>query len=496
MKLSSNDILFLIVFSGFMVGVFLRSFFEIPLWVFAGLFVWVLVIFVISKSKQFLIFSFIGLIVFSLGVARFEIAETFNDREILDVYVEEKIVMSGIISQEVDLREKQQRIIVEIDSIEGVEFSKTKVLVSTDLYPRFEYGDLVEVEAKIRKPENFETDSGREFDYINYLGKDGISYTASFAKVSVVEKGLGNPVKRGLLKFKKTFLDAANRAVPEPESALLGGILLGVKQSLGDSLEQSFIDTGTIHIVVLSGYNVTIVAEAIVRAFAYVFSQTIGLSLGALSIVLFAVITGGGATVVRASLMALIALLARVTGRTNEITRALVVAAILMVLHNPYVLVFDISFQLSFLATLGLIYIAPIVEVWFKKIPKFFGFRQIVAATVATQIAVLPYLLYRIGTLSIISPIANVLVLPLVPPAMFFGFLAGMLEMVSGVVASPFAWIAYGLLHIKIRIVEILSGPSWSAITISKFSIIFVVVGYFLITWWLVLHYKNEYEKI
>jgi competence protein ComEC len=491
MKVFNRDIILLTVFSSFMIGVFVRSFIRIPLWVFVALLLWVFVVYLGSKRRDILMLVLIGLMTFSIGVARFEIDELKRNDSVLDLYVGEEIIFSGVVTEEPDVRERQQRLIVTLESVEGSEFDNLRMLVTTDLYPRFSYGDLIEVEAKIEKPENFVTDSGREFDYIQFLGKDRIFYTASFADVSLIDSGHGSWLRRQLFVFKGKFLNASNRIIPEPESALLGGILLGVKQSLGSDLQQAFVDTGTVHIIVLSGYNVTIVSDSIVKFFTYIFSQTVGLALGGFSIVLFALITGAGATIVRASLMALLAVLARATGRTTEITRLLALAGILMVMHNPYILAFDISFQLSFLATLGLIYISPLVEKWFQWVPTFLNFREIVAATIATQIAVLPYLLFRIGTLSIISPIANVLVLPLVPPAMLFGFLAGAFEMISSVIAAPFAWVAYLLLTMKIKIVELLSIPSWAAVSLPGFSIIFVILGYSLISFWLVLHYSN-----
>jgi competence protein ComEC len=248
---------------------------------------------------------------------------------------------------------------------------------------------------------------------------------------------------------KASFLDAIQRIIPDPESSLLGGILLGVKQSLGDDLEQAFIDTGTIHIVVLSGYNVTIVSEAIVKLFQSIFSERLALVFGSLGIGMFALVTGLGTTTVRASIMGLLGLLARVTGRTYDIVRALFLAGFGMVMYNPMTLAFDVSFQLSFIATLGLIMITPIVESWrlVRYIPTWIGLRSIVASTLATQIAVLPYMLYKIGTVSIVSPLANLLVLPVIPLTMGISFGAGLLEMIASFGGQPFSWFSFLLLH-------------------------------------------------
>ena len=137
--------------------------------------------------------------------------------------------------------------------------------------------------------------------------------------------------------------------------------------------------------------------------------------------------TGGGATVLRAAIMSLIALLARATGRTSSIGRTLILAGVLMVLQNPSILLFDPSFQLSFLASLGLIYISPIIE---KKTTLFINspiWREVFISTFSTQCAVLPLLLYQTGMFSVVSLPVNILILPIIPFTMLSGFIAGII---------------------------------------------------------------------
>jgi len=144
--------------------------------------------------------------------------------------------------------------------------------------------------------------------------------------------------------------------IPEPQVGLAEGLLLGVKQALGDELEVVFRKTGIIHIVVLSGYNVMLVVIFITYVLSYVLPYRARVPFGILAIVCFAVLVGLSATVVRASIMASLILFARATGRTYAVMRALCFAGVIMVLINPYLLVYDVGFQLSFLATLGLIF--------------------------------------------------------------------------------------------------------------------------------------------
>jgi competence protein ComEC len=424
---------------------------------------------------------------FILGSLRFDLKDVRQPKTILDTELETTISLSARVVSEPEYHPGHQRFVVEGTEEE----EKYKILVSTDRYPEFYYGDVVTVSGTLRKPENFITESGREFDYVQYLAKDEIYYSISFADIELVEGGEEKGFRSFLFSIKNSFLSAIARIIPEPESSLLGGILFGAKQSLGEETEQNFIDTGTIHIVVLSGYNVTIVSEAIVRNLEALLPKQLALSFGGFGIVLFALMSGATTTTIRAGVMGLLGLLARMTGRTYDIVRALCLAAFLMVLWNPYVLMFDISFQLSFIATLGLVVVTPLVEKWkfVRWCTPRFGIREILASTLATQIAVLPFLVYKIGTLSIIAPLANILVLPLIPLSMGVGFLASLVEALAHLGSTPISWISYGLLHYTIQVVDFLASFSWSAVMLPPLHILIVIFLYGLIGYWVI---KNK----
>jgi competence protein ComEC len=141
----------------------------------------------------------------------------------------------------------------------------------------------------------------------------------------------------------------------------LAGILIGAKENLSEKMLEDFRKTGVIHIVVLSGFNLSILAEFIIILLS-VFGRKISAIFGSISIILFAIMTGASATIVRASLMALLIILAKSFGRQTEALKLLFVAGFLMLVNNPMLLLYDPSFQLSFLATLGLIILAPKIQ--------------------------------------------------------------------------------------------------------------------------------------
>lgn len=300
----------------------------------------------------------------------------------------------------------------------------SKVLVKTARYPEWQYGDEVKVTGQLKLPEAFDTDTGRVFDYPKYLAARGIGLTVSFAQVELVNKS--RSWWRFIFLPKKYFTASVNRSINQPESALANGITVGEKQALSKDIQKAFQITSLSHIIVLSGYNVSIVGNSL---------SHFGSGIGIVGIILFGFMVGGGASVWRAVIMALIAVIGRRLGRTYDALRALIATALVMSAYNPLWLLYDAGFQLSFLATAGILIGTPWWQKKLVRVPERFGLRDTLAVTLGAQMAVLPLLLYLSGILSFTSIPANVLVVPLVPIAMFAVLIVG----VVGLVFSPAA---------------------------------------------------------
>ena len=255
------------------------------------------------------------------------------------------------------------------------------------------------------------------------------------------------------------------RVISEPASALLGGLVLGAKTSLGEELTLSFRRTGVSHIVALSGYNMTIVADTIMRFFSFL-PRVANTWLGVTGILLFSIMAGAGATVVRAAIMALIVIFARTRGNRYNMGRALVVAGFLMIVHNPRILVFDVSFQLSFLATLGILYGPPLFEPYFRWLTERWQLRSTAVTTTSAQAAVLPLILYKMGSLSLVALPVNILILPAIPATMFFGFLTGVTGFFSTLLSLVFAYPAYLLLAYELGVVELFAQLPFAALEV------------------------------
>ncbi len=367
-------------------------------------------------------------------------------------------VGNGIVSTEPDVRDSHVNLTIDVSAPKEL-----RLRVRVPSYPRFVYGEHIQVRGTLTLPRTFTSETGRTFDYPGYLMKDGVHYELRDARLTSTGVHEGNPIVARLYAMKTAWLDAVSQLIPEPEASLAGGIIVGAKQSLGERWLDRFRDTGLIHIVVLSGYNLTLVAYAIMFLLSR-FSPPVRLWGGVAGIVGFALMTGGGATVVRASLMAILALVALHLARPVAALRALALAAIAMVAWNPFVLLFDPGFQLSFLATVGLVLLTPRFERHLTWITKRGHMREIVAATFATQLAVLPLLLHSIGSVSVVAPLVNVLALPVVPLTMGVGFAAGLDGLVSHTLAAPLALIAHALLAYILALVDLFARVPYASV--------------------------------
>ena len=415
---------------------------------------------------------------FLIGFARFNLVDTHLDQEFV-FYKGGQVSVEGTISK--DPEERLGRVEYVVDDVVFTDADilfPQKILVRGERIPKFSYGDRVLWQGTLEFPEKFTTDTGRIFDYENYLKKDGITLVLSFARGTYVEEGNRNFIKSILYNIKHSYIEHIDRVVRVPESILVAGLLLGERGSFSNELTNDFRRVGLIHIVVLSGYNIAIISEYTLAVLRKKLRKNVALLCAALFIVLFALMVGGGATVVRASIMGLLVLLARSGSRRYNITRALTFALLLMIIWNPLVLLYDVSFHLSFLATVALIYVAPLVEKFFIKVPEKFGIREVVVATISTQIFVLPYLIYRMGEVSLIAPIVNVLVLPVIPLTMLFAFLVGFTGVFSTFISYIFSFVLTPLLSYIIFMTEFFAKLPLASIVLPEVSFICVLIMY------------------
>ncbi len=482
---------------GFISGIAFGSFISLNIWLYVSVALLGAIVFIykyFAGEEITLVINIVLVFIVSLlfGLVRMHFSD-LNRGSVLDQFANKNIVAVGTIISEPDVREANTKLTVKLHNIssgrETIQVSES-ILATVPIYPEYEYGDEIELKAFLVSPKNIVSDDGRVFDYQGYLRARSVWYVAQKVRATLVSHGNGNPIKSLLFKTKKNFTSSIGRVLPEPESSLMVGLLLGAKQSLGKDLLLKFQRAGVSHLVVLSGYNIAIVAESIMNALSLL-PKRIAFGGGVTSIILFTIFSGGGASAWRAAIMVLVALFAKHFNRDYKASRALGFAIVLMLAPNPLLLAFDPSFQLSVLATIGLVFMSPLVEKYFEKVPEKFGkylpLREIVSTTVATQITVLPFLIYNTGLVSLVSLPVNILVLGTVPITMFFGFLTGIVGFFSTYLSYIPALFSYILLKYQLTIIHIGANFPFGTIKLPAFSpeVLLLIYG-IIFAWFLV----------
>jgi len=386
------------------------------------------------------------------------------------------VEVTGIITDAPDIRLSSQHLIFTPDSVD------TDILLTVPRDTDISYGDKLKITGILKEPENFITSAGKEFNYKRYLANQNIYFIIKNPDIEIISQNNGNILKSYLFKLRNSFVKNIGKVILPPESDLASGLILGVRGGFDSDTRDEFISTGTIHIIALSGYNVTIVAEWIMKIFKIFFSQFVSIVFGIIVIILFIMMAGASSTSIRAGIMATIALFARMTGRNYDAGRALFIAALLMIVYDPRVIV-DISFELSFLATFGVLFITPKVINWVKFIPMKFGLRELFATTIAATLSVLPILLYSTGILSLVSLPANILILSFIPITMLFSFLVGIFGFITPILSFPFGFVAHLLLSYILFIIHFFASLSFASIIVPSFSIIFVIIIYMIMAY-------------
>lgn len=337
-------------------------------------------------------------------------------------------------------------------------------LVVTERYPEYFYGQKLRVVGKLSKK------------VTNSLQTN---FTLYYPAIQVVEEeeSLINQrqIRVILFRARQSVERLFSRLLPEPQASLLAGVVLGVKREMPENFLNNLRKTGTIHIIVASGYNLTVVAGLLIAVLAGRLRRQLALVVAFLGILAYTLMVGAEPPVVRAFLMASLTFLAQFLGREKEARLALAFSAMLMLLISPLIL-FDIGFQLSFLATAGILFLSSRWRGKFWQLPLVGeNFRTSLAA----QLGVMPVLLLNFGSISFLSPLINALVLPVIPLAMILGGLTvvlGWLPFLAQILAR-LAWVPLTYL---VKVVDWFASLPLASFTLERLPY-YWVVGYYLV---------------
>jgi competence protein ComEC len=363
------------------------------------------------------------------------------------------VVVEGTVDAYPDRRDKTTKLVVAAEAIE-VDGERRpiagRLLVQAELYPEFRYGDCLRLEGEIKAPGFIE-----DFDYGAHLERKAIYCVMSKPAMERLATDQGSPFWAALYDLKDRARLSLARMVPEPEASLLQGIVLGLKAAIPDPVYDDYNATGTSHIIVISGSNISLIARLFALAFGQLLGKRRAYWLTLAGIGLYVLLVGADAAVIRAGLMGSLYLTALHLGRRATAYVSLAASAVLLTAITPLAL-WDAGFQLSFAATLSLILFSPPLErlvegLLLRYLPpsKVAGslrtLNEALVATLAAQVLTLPLVAYYFGRLSLVSPLANLLILPVQPPIMALGGLAAALGSVPQLepVARVVVWLPW-----------------------------------------------------
>lgn len=473
--MSASKIFFYFCLS-FIGGIFISSFLFIPqaAWLIFAI-LGILLISVLWSYKKLVVIGFCILFAV-LGIWRHQTVDI--ESQIVNYnYTEQTITLIGLVSSEPDLRERAQRLTIKTDE-------KDKVLITTWRYPEYQYGDKLKITGKLESPPIFE-----DFNYRDYLRKDGIYSQMSWPEIEVIGSGHGNLIYKILFSFKDKFKTTARSFISSPQEGILEALVFGDEENIPQEWKDKLNFTGTRHITAVSGMNITIIASLLLS-----FALAIGLwrgqafYLSVFLLMLYILMIGAPSSAVRAGFMAGLFLLAQYWGRMSGAQRAVIFAASFMLFLNPLLLKLDIGFQLSFLAILGIIYLQPTLVDWFRKVPnhKFFPLRTTLSTTFSAQVFTLPILIYNFGYIPLISPLTNILIVPFLAPITILIFMFGLAGMIFWLLGLIFSWPTWLVLTYITKVIDISSQIPFASLTLKDISWVWLVISYLilgLLTW-------------
>ena len=439
----------------------------------------------IMKSK-WIILLFLVLI---FGIFRYVQSEIPKDVPTVRDAVHQSIRVQGIVSSEPSIQGMNQQIVINRVSIADHSVFG-RILIKLNAFTSVHYGDTVSLNCALQVPE-----PANGFDYARFLQAKGILATCEFPKfVDVV------PLKtfsfiRSVLSIKQNLVFQMNRLFPEPHASFLFGVVFGGNVGLDKDVQTDFSRTGTSHILAASGFNVSL--------FTFVFLGWIiqtplgkrrGIIVTAFLLFVYVVMAGASAAVVRAAILGAVILLGAFINRRASILNALLLAAVLILFFNPRVLLDDVGFQLSFVATAAILYLVPRLDKYFLFVPETFGMREALVGSLSAILLTLPIMFWQFGSISLVAPLVNLFVLPFIPIVMAVTLIALVVSIVwlpLGMIAAIPAWAGSWFM---LTIITLFSSLSIAYVPV-PFARVMAVLSAVILIACLLPHPKNSIDR-
>lgn len=397
-------------------------------------------------------------------------------------------VLQGVLAAPPDERDSYTNLYVRVERLSSIDapgFRTISGLLLAQVTPgeEWHYGDRLSLRGELVTPPE-----GDPFSYRDYLAVQGVYSLLRRAKVERLEGGPGNSLAALLYRLNAAGLALAYRLYPDPEASLVAGILLGVDRGMPERVQQAFSDSGTAHIVAISGFNITLLAGVLASLSSRMFGRWRGAILAGIGIALYTALTGGQPSAVRSAWMGGLGLLAAQIGRRQDGLNSLGLTAAVMAWLDSNVLQ-DIGFQLSFTATLGLILLGNPFTDWTKgmfekRLPAEWAKRlsqplvEYFMLTLAAQALSLPVTIYHFQRLSIAGLAANFFVLPVQPLLMILGGLSLLAGLALVPLGQFLAYLAWPFAHFTILAAELFGALPGAVLATGKISG-WIVLGFY-----------------
>ena len=380
------------------------------------------------KKSDLVLFVTIFSFSFVVGVVRMQFVE---EREIF--VCESACTFMARVVTSPEIKDAYQVFAVAPDKNSNVSY----IQVKTPLYPQVHIGERVTLSGKVAVPKSsMPHGDARSFDYGAYLALHDIGSEMYYPHIEVLADDGEVTFFNRLVRIKEYCVSHISRYVDTPTSTLASGMLFG-DSSMSRELTQTFRTAGLSHIVVLSGFNIAVLISFVLFVCMFL-PLVLRVIISFLLVIFFVLMVGAEVSVIRATLMSLIALTALLLGRAYTGRQALLLSLLVIVMYEPAHLLSDVSLHLSFLATAGIMYLSDGLSQLFICVRKEM-YREMLVTTCAAYLATLPYIMYTFGTISLYALIANMIVLPLVPLMMLITFLV-----VVSALGIPFLGMTFG----------------------------------------------------
>lgn len=396
--------------------------------------------------------------------------------------------LTGKVITEPVQKEDKQQFILEVFDINGQKIKKEKTFVYASNAYKIEYGDIIFVSGKLNIPEK--PVFPYVFDYNLYLQRENI-YTLFYQQNFEFIKKRPNKIKQISLKVRDNIENKIDKFFKGPLSSVLKSMITGNKSVLDKDIKEEFINTGLIHILVISGLHIGFCAAIFMFCF-----RLLGLKLNCVYVLtiptlfFYVLLTGANPPAVRAAIMFSCLLITLIVKREPLIYNALAFAALIILIFNPQSL-FTASFQLSFFATIGILYLYPKFVNCFGKIKNKYVkcIWDIACVTLSAQIALIPLLVFYFGKLSIVSFILNLIIVPIIPVIISFSILFYISTFISGYIALPISFVLTYLLKFVLYIINYSANLDFSVAFFAVPCIFMIIFYYFSI--YIMLEFKN-----